>query len=686
MRIGGLASGMDIDSIVRDLMRVEKMPLDRLKQNKQTLEWQRDDYRSMNALLLDFRTKLNNMKFTTNYRARTVTSSDDSRVTATASSAANQGTYSITEVKQLAAAETWVTSSIDDGVSKVDPTKSLKSQSGDFVSGLTWETGAIGSQTVTGDGTAVLQVQLTGDEQVLNKPLQMSVKVNGKGYEVIDQGAAFTGTNQVKVAANGEVTFSENVTAGATVKVDYITDKKVQEGTLAVGADSYQLVKKGIITDGFSLSLDGGPPVTMGAVDPDTNEALLGSIGKINVETGKITFNEPRAAETAISVSYKQEYTHLSVGSYTSTSGGQPNEENFLIESSQSLNQVFSKVNSSNAGVSMFLDNVTGQVSMMRKETGDFYPSVPQDPPVADDIIVGGSFATSLKLTAGDITKTSGQNAVFTINGLETSRNSNTFTMSGVTFTLKEEFTSGPPATLSINNDGNQVFESIKSFVENYNTLIGGIDLKLNEEKYRSYKPLTDEQRSELSDKQQEQWDDKAKSGLIRRDPTLTNALSSMRIDFYNPVANEGTDPLLNQLAMIGIRTTSNFREGGKLEINEAKLKEAINNNPEAVEALFIGAASSTNESEQGIIHRLSDTVTETLDRLRDKAGNQFSTLQNYAIGKSIFNVDERIQRFEDRLIQVENRYWAQFTAMEQAVNRANSQGMYLMQQFGMGQ
>jgi flagellar hook-associated protein 2 len=53
MRIGGLASGMDIDQIVKDLMKVERMPLDKLKLKKQLLEWQRDDYRSMNTLLQD---------------------------------------------------------------------------------------------------------------------------------------------------------------------------------------------------------------------------------------------------------------------------------------------------------------------------------------------------------------------------------------------------------------------------------------------------------------------------------------------------------------------------------------------------------------------------------------------------------------------------------------------------------
>ena len=86
VRIGGLASGMDIDSIVGDLMRAERMPLNKLKQKKQLIEWRRDDYRSMNNLFLDFRKELTTMKLSSTFRVRTTSSTDDTRVTATANS------------------------------------------------------------------------------------------------------------------------------------------------------------------------------------------------------------------------------------------------------------------------------------------------------------------------------------------------------------------------------------------------------------------------------------------------------------------------------------------------------------------------------------------------------------------------------------------------------------------------
>jgi flagellar hook-associated protein 2 len=53
MRIGGLASGMDIDQMVKELMTAERIPLDKLSQKKQYMEWQRDDYRDMNKMLFE---------------------------------------------------------------------------------------------------------------------------------------------------------------------------------------------------------------------------------------------------------------------------------------------------------------------------------------------------------------------------------------------------------------------------------------------------------------------------------------------------------------------------------------------------------------------------------------------------------------------------------------------------------
>lgn len=705
-RVSGMASGMDIESIVKGLMTAERVPLDKLKQQKQTLEWQRDDYRAMNTLLLDFRTELTQMKLTTQYRSRTVTSSDEAKVTATASSAASQGSYSISKVNQLAKAENWVTTDLSSNAS-FDSSKSLETQKGYFAGAWNWSQGAVGSQTLTGDGGKTLSLTLnTADGEVIPTAdptppeigayKKMSVKVNGTAYEVVNTGTPTA--NQVVISNTGELTFGSNIASGAVVKVDYVTDQRVQKSTLSAAVKTFQLDKKDILEADFSLEVGGTSySISSTAIDP-VNGQKTGTLtnggatlGTVNLTTGLVTFNSEKAVGTEIKAKFKQNYADFSINTHTSDGAV---TERFLIQSSESMNQVINRVNNSDAGVSMFFDTATKKMSMMRTETGDFnetaYDPITNTSATRESDIAISSFSgfseNALKLTSASATITHGEKAVFTINGLETTRDLNIFDMNGVTITLKQTFDSAnagvTAANLSINNDGNAVFDNVKAFVEKYNTLIAAISAKTSEEKFRSYTPLTDDQREQLSDKQQEQWEEKAKSGLLRRDTTLTSVLSSMRSNFSQPVSNSDVDPMMKQLASIGITTTANYLEGGKLEINEAKLKEAINNNPEAVEALFRGGSDDSPLSEQGIARRLYNTVNETMDKLKERAGNSFSTNQQFTLGKQLSDVENRITRFEDRLTQVEDRYWRQFTAMEQAIQQANSQSAYLMQQF----
>lgn len=247
-----------------------------------------------------------------------------------------------------------------------------------------------------------------------------------------------------------------------------------------------------------------------------------------------------------------------------------------------------------------------------------------------------------------------------------------------MTYTLKNTHTG--TVTISSTTNTDAIFNSIKSFVDKYNETIDEINKKLKETRYRDYQPLTDEQREQLTEKQAEKWEEKARSGILRGDSILSNALSSMRQALYRKV--EAASKGFQQLAQIGITTTANYLEGGKLIIDEAKLKQKIEENPEAVYRLFSNNGEGANK---GIVLQLRDEIKKTIKSIEDKAGNTLKTVNQYIIGKNILDIDTRISEAEDRLKRVEDRYWKQFSAMEKAVQRANSQSMYLMNAFGGG-
>ena len=101
MRVGGLASGMDTDSIIKELMKVQKMPLDKLMQKKAFTEWQQEAFRDTNLALSNLRTSASNLRLQSSFNAYSATSSDSSSVTVSTTANAVSGTYKV-EVMSIA--------------------------------------------------------------------------------------------------------------------------------------------------------------------------------------------------------------------------------------------------------------------------------------------------------------------------------------------------------------------------------------------------------------------------------------------------------------------------------------------------------------------------------------------------------------------------------------------------------
>jgi flagellar hook-associated protein 2 len=680
-RITGLASGMDIDSIVEKMMTVAKQPLVKLQQQKQILEWQEEDYRTLNQKYFDFRSTLSNMKLTSKYRARTTTSSNESYVTATAANNASLGSTTIQSVTQLATAATRVAAApiSTDSSNKVDLNQSLWKQSGNFSESIEWSQGGVISDTITAKGDSTDPTSVTFDlKGTLNSNMPMNVKMNGKTYEVVTDPSVTLSDNQVLLTtAGGQATlkFNSNISAGTSISVEYVVDKATKSATVSSDTKSIQLDFGDIITDSFTMTV-GNNNVSLSQGTDGNMNLFIGStqIGTLNPETGKIDFNSDFGSiysGSAIQISYQQNYTSFNLKTYTSS--GLVNG-NFYIGADKTLNDVISKVNNSNLGLTMYYDEYKDMFTLTRKETGNFNSSSSVD----NEIIISSDTDTydflrdTLKFR--DSTEYGGTNAVFNINGLDTERTSNTFTISGVTYTLKSKFDS--PVTISVSNDVDTIYNNIKNFVDQYNSLIDAVQSKLNEDRYPDYAPLTDDQRKELTDTQQDQWDKKARSGLLRNDMTMKSSLSNMRSLIYSKVNNANISSEYNQLSSIGITTTSDWLEGGKLEINEDKLKAAIQNDPDSVELLFRATGSTT--SEKGIVQRLYDSVNNTYNTIVDKAGKSTYVNTQFTIGKNINDLTDKIRDMNDKLGKLEDRYYAQFTAMEQAIQKYNSQYTYL--------
>lgn len=520
LRVGGLASGIDIDQLVKDLMKVQQIKADRIKQVREQTEWQRVDYRTVNSSLRALRDSSFNMKLEGPYQAKKATSSNETVATVTAGTSATAGIYNIS-VSQLA-----------QGVTK-----------GSQDPGLSEESNA--------DGT--------------------------------------TKTLSSQLGISGTINFTI----------------------------------EGKLVDGVPLS------------------------HSFSIDTSTYT-----------------------------------------------INTLATEINNAKLGISASYDSTSNRFFLTTTGTGsDYGINVTSDTSnFLSDATGAGTGTLKLKLTTG--TRSSGQNANFSFgDAANMTSSTNTVTVNGVTLTLKDADIATPKtSTITVSRDTDAIYNSIKTFIDQYNTTLGLINSELKEQRYKDYLPLTDGQREQMSDKQQEYWEEKAKSGMLRNDSYLNglmgkirNAMSSV-VSGISSVSVSGKTVTHNSLSSVGIKT-GDYSEGGLLYLDKdgATLKEAIQNDPEGVMNLF--NKDSAVVAEKGIVRRLYDAVDIGVEAIIDKAGadSLFSLRDNSVIGKKLYDLDEQIRNWEERLDDMEDRYYRKFTAMEKAINQMNSQSAWLTQQFSSG-
>jgi flagellar hook-associated protein 2 len=380
-------------------------------------------------------------------------------------------------------------------------------------------------------------------------------------------------------------------------------------------------------------------------------------------------------------------------------------EETITFKPTDTIADVVKKLNQSSLNITAIFDDGTQKLGISTRGTGTV-DTVVDDTVTVDkaEVYVKSAngvdiFATIFKFGTGNdangnpgVTSLAngGKNAKFTLNGLEMERQSNTFTINGIEYTLKA--VTSTPVTVTSSTDVDGMIAKIEEFVNKYNELIGSLNDKIREKRYRDYPPLTDEQKKEMTEKQIELWEEKAKSGLLRGDSIISNGLSQMRRDLYSRVDGIGTN-VIDTLSEFGITTTNEISNGGKLVVDRDKLREALESDPDKVVKTLTQSGTITKDpgtgqvisDTRGIVQRLRDTIKGIIINIEKKAGKPTYTENQYSIGLQLKDVENRISDFQRRLQDIESRYWRQFTAMEQAIQRANQQSMFLMGQFGGG-
>lgn len=279
--------------------------------------------------------------------------------------------------------------------------------------------------------------------------------------------------------------------------------------------------------------------------------------------------------------------------------------------------------------------------------------------------------------TSGDtLVITQGQNAKLTVDGMTIERNTNEFELNGVNIQLMTESTG--PISLTTERDTDKIVSGIKEFVEDYNSIVDELNGYLTEKSnYRSYAPLTDAQKKEMTDKDIERWEEKAKQGLLRNDGTIESLLGDMRSVMYKTVESAGM-----ALYDIGLDTSSNYKENGKLTLDEEKLRAALSTNLDKVQQLFSSKTDGVGQALGDILKDAANISSGSPGTLVEYAGAKTALDTQNTLSKELAEIGDRIKELNKKYETERARYWQQFSAMEQALSQLNTQSSWVSQQF----
>lgn len=353
------------------------------------------------------------------------------------------------------------------------------------------------------------------------------------------------------------------------------------------------------------------------------------------------------------------------------------------LDKNATISSMMSTVNKSAAGVTMTYSSLTNSFTLESKEFGG-----------AGKVEVGDtSLGRSLGLVDdnGTVGASEGQNAIFEINGQEVYLNDNTYTLDGNTFTFNDNMTIGETYTVNIAKDSTTVKDALKKFVESYNKLIDDVygyigKSPAKDDDGNTYEPLTDAEKEEMSEDEITKWEEKAKQGVLYNDSTVSTIMSQMRSALYTNVTLD--DGSKFGIYNLGIKTSSEWSEHGKLQIDEDAFDKAFENNEDAIIKLFTNSDTGMMKKLNSVIDGAvkSSGAVNTRGTLVRKAGKADSSVTtDSTIYKEMVKMQDRLKELQNRYNDKEEYWWKVFTNMETAMSDLNSQTSYISSYLGTG-
>lgn len=726
IRLSGLISGMDTDALVQELVSAYSIKKDNYVKAQTKLDWQMDAWKALNTKVYDFYTKsLSNLRFSNAYSIKAVSVSDSTIAKVSGSTSAVNGDQSLAVNKlattgYLTGAKLNSYTDADGNTQKVTTKTKLSDLNTNIGNGVinVKVDGKEKNIDVTGDMTVaqfvvkLKEAGLNASFDETNQRMFISAKESGKdhdfsltgngggvealkalgifavseadksqytvmaGYtdeqlenfalneylknQIDEANKTYTDKNAELTAANNDLKSKvsyANLTSSARAKTymdvktqiealeqaktdkpdEWTEEQQKKLDSYNKTMDMYNAVNAELgitITEGTDA--EGLPTVTASEVDKDVLKAYVENISG-EIDTNKAAIDENNKAVEANNKLLEKTYTTDELKAIEFTKYGETDK--FTLDGYETSDAYM---------------NIYSKYEDMRTNAQNIINSSDVGLGLSDAVRIGG----------GD--------AEIVLNGATFTSNTNNFSINGLTITATGVTEPGKDVTITTTTDVDGVYNMIKDYLKSYNELIKEMDTLFGAPSAKGYEPLTDEEKEAMSDKEVEKWETKIKDSLLRRDTTLDGVINSMKVAMSESFEIDGKK---YSLSSFGISTLGYFSSGenekGVYHIdgdsddsstsgNADKLKAMIASEPDVVTSFF---TKLTNGLYDNLTNKMaSSTVSSAYTIYNDKA-----------MKKKYDEYDDTIDKWEEKLTAIEEKYYKQFSAMETAMAKLQS-------------
>ena len=680
MRISGLASGLDTDSMVKELMMAHSLKKTNIEKKKTRAEWTQDKWKELNSKIYKLYTdQVSKLRLQGTYKTKSASSSNSNVIDVTANANAQTGSHTVS-VQRMAIAQ-YVTSG---DISALGLTSSSKLADVKDASGNSLVPTNTVINIAVGKGADAKTTQLVIDDKTTVNDFVSALQNVGLNASFDEkQGRFFISSassgedNAFTITTNALSTEAASARENVKDALDYdnlsAADKRAVSNALATLDKNSGATEQEISNAMLSLSNLAEKQATA-KTEASAKEFVSGMIKSQLEADDTIVATDKKTREEVIEEKLKEALSKSE------------NKDKIKYFTENGLNAT-TIADAQSAGilsdadvaaVGTYTEFVSAQEATVLAQNevalaADEYKNV--DTNGGDNNVLsalGLGNITGADVTGGTMgmTVTSAQDSLITLNGAQLKSSTNSITANGLSFTIKAETKDDEVITLGVSNDVDGVYNTVKDFVKQYNELLGEMNKLYNASSARGYDPLSSDEKESMNEADIEKWETKIKDSLLRRDSTLGALIDGMRNALNTSVSVNGKNYTLSSF---GISTSPDYTERGLLHIYgdpDDMLRAALSEDPDAVAQALSGITMNLFNEMQNKMK--SSSLSSALTFYNDKM-----------ITSQIKDYDSSIKDWEDRLADIEDKYYKQFAAMESAMEKMNQQSTYLANLFG---